>query len=522
MGTPNAAVVVLDNEDDRVPAEDEVREYAEFLGIDVDKEPHLLYIAREGVAAPVPPPWKVCTENAEDVFYFNFETGESVWDHPCDAKFRQMVEDARSGKIRASGPSAEHEGEPTSSSSIESGMSSKLEASCNSQLLSQEAHGGGGGPSKGSGGVEVVRNEVSDDESLSSDDGPRRPHSPRSVGSSDSDSEEAVEMSSPDRLGDSSKSDRGVHLGDQFSGAGATPKKAEVAAPVQQHQGLLETSGADVIVDLASEGAAPQDRIGSAHVEPNAEDELDTSDNEFRKAAMQGWRTIVGGLLEGRGGPEAKGIKTPGTVPYVGASAASRPSADPSHKTDRLHVAIVSARGVRNADWLLTGKSDPYCTCEIVGKKGSQIRTKVVANNLNPVWDYEAEVTGFEPGNVLLFQVYDDDIGRDEILGRAMLPSDQFFPAGFAGELPLSEAGKECSAFLRLRVQVAKPAAEAATGVASHTDTIDEEPFQKPSQEPQSALEAELECLSRCLVMLRDIRENQRKYLYLLQGKTCP
>jgi len=90
---------------DKVVSEEEVVEYAEFLGIDPASEQHLMWIAREGVATPCPPPWKACTQNGEDVFYFNFETGESLWDHPCDDKFRKMVEDERlkSGKGTVTG-----------------------------------------------------------------------------------------------------------------------------------------------------------------------------------------------------------------------------------------------------------------------------------------------------------------------------------------------------------------------------------------------------------------------------------
>eukprot|EP00445_Apocalathium_hangoei_P024359 CAMPEP_0203932656 /NCGR_PEP_ID=MMETSP0359-20131031/71011_1 /ASSEMBLY_ACC=CAM_ASM_000338 /TAXON_ID=268821 /ORGANISM="Scrippsiella Hangoei, Strain SHTV-5" /LENGTH=367 /DNA_ID=CAMNT_0050862127 /DNA_START=132 /DNA_END=1231 /DNA_ORIENTATION=- len=92
-------VVVLDADEPRVPSEDEVKEYAAFLGIDVESEPNLMWIAWEGVAAPVPTPWKAChnldAENEDEVFYFNFETAESVWDHPCDEKYRAMVEKAR-------------------------------------------------------------------------------------------------------------------------------------------------------------------------------------------------------------------------------------------------------------------------------------------------------------------------------------------------------------------------------------------------------------------------------------------
>jgi len=30
-----------------------------------------------------------------DIYYFNFATGESIWDHPCDELFRKRVIDER-------------------------------------------------------------------------------------------------------------------------------------------------------------------------------------------------------------------------------------------------------------------------------------------------------------------------------------------------------------------------------------------------------------------------------------------
>jgi hypothetical protein len=71
----------------------------------------LLYIAREGLQvylktslnnsisynsilsnplnsdqAPLPEHWKPCkTKDTDEVYYFNFTSGESIWDHPCDS-----------------------------------------------------------------------------------------------------------------------------------------------------------------------------------------------------------------------------------------------------------------------------------------------------------------------------------------------------------------------------------------------------------------------------------------------------
>lgn len=36
----------------------EIVEYAASIGIDLDKEPHLLWIAREGINAPLPEHWR--------------------------------------------------------------------------------------------------------------------------------------------------------------------------------------------------------------------------------------------------------------------------------------------------------------------------------------------------------------------------------------------------------------------------------------------------------------------------------
>ena len=31
----------------------------------------------------------------EHIYYFNFATGESIWDHPCDEFYRNMVAEER-------------------------------------------------------------------------------------------------------------------------------------------------------------------------------------------------------------------------------------------------------------------------------------------------------------------------------------------------------------------------------------------------------------------------------------------
>uniref|UniRef100_A0A8B9LCP4 Centrosomal protein of 164 kDa n=1 Tax=Astyanax mexicanus TaxID=7994 RepID=A0A8B9LCP4_ASTMX len=84
-----------DYDENYIPSEQEIHEYAREIGIDPDREPELLWLAREGIVAPLPPEWKPCQDVTGDVYYFNFSTGQSTWDHPCDEQYRHMVTQER-------------------------------------------------------------------------------------------------------------------------------------------------------------------------------------------------------------------------------------------------------------------------------------------------------------------------------------------------------------------------------------------------------------------------------------------
>jgi chromosome segregation ATPase len=93
--------IVLEEEIDPnyVPSEPEVVEYAKWLGMDLEKDTDLYWIAREGLMAPLPKDWKPCkTKDTEDVYYFNFTTGESTWDHPCDGYYKRLYEEEKKKK----------------------------------------------------------------------------------------------------------------------------------------------------------------------------------------------------------------------------------------------------------------------------------------------------------------------------------------------------------------------------------------------------------------------------------------
>ncbi|XP_059403562.1 centrosomal protein of 164 kDa-like isoform X2 [Carassius carassius] len=99
-------VLEEDYDENYIPSEQEIHEYAVEIGIDPEREPELLWLAREGMVAPLPTEWKPCQDVSGEVYYFNFSTGQSTWDHPCDEHYRQLVEQERERNQHATAPSA--------------------------------------------------------------------------------------------------------------------------------------------------------------------------------------------------------------------------------------------------------------------------------------------------------------------------------------------------------------------------------------------------------------------------------
>jgi centrosomal protein CEP164 len=61
--------------------------------MDLTNDTDFFWIAKEGLMAPLPNNWKACkTKYTEDICYFNFSTGESSWDHPCDGYCKRLFE----------------------------------------------------------------------------------------------------------------------------------------------------------------------------------------------------------------------------------------------------------------------------------------------------------------------------------------------------------------------------------------------------------------------------------------------
>ncbi|XP_012865329.1 PREDICTED: centrosomal protein of 164 kDa isoform X7 [Dipodomys ordii] len=84
-------VLEEDYDETYIPSEQEILEFAREIGIDPVKEPELMWLAREGIVAPLPVEWKPCQDITGDIYYFNFANGQSMWDHPCDEHYRNLV-----------------------------------------------------------------------------------------------------------------------------------------------------------------------------------------------------------------------------------------------------------------------------------------------------------------------------------------------------------------------------------------------------------------------------------------------
>ncbi|CUF99376.1 Hypothetical protein, putative, partial [Bodo saltans] len=83
------SMVLDDNHDqDYEPTDQEIKEYAQWLGMEFPEDEELMWLAREGLKAPLPKEWKPCKTDTGDVYYFNFKSGDSIWDHPMDEHFK--------------------------------------------------------------------------------------------------------------------------------------------------------------------------------------------------------------------------------------------------------------------------------------------------------------------------------------------------------------------------------------------------------------------------------------------------
>ncbi|PAV87276.1 hypothetical protein WR25_01388 isoform B [Diploscapter pachys] len=83
-----------------------------------------------------------------------------------------------------------------------------------------------------------------------------------------------------------------------------------------------------------------------------------------------------------------------------------------------VRIKIIEAKNLENKDisFIRKGKSDPYAEIQV----GSQfLKTRTIDNDLNPIWnEYFEAVVDQADGQKLRIEVFDEDQGKDEELGR--------------------------------------------------------------------------------------------------------
>lgn len=85
----------------------------------------------------------------------------------------------------------------------------------------------------------------------------------------------------------------------------------------------------------------------------------------------------------------------------------------------KLTVTVVKANDLKNMEMI--GKSDPYVVVYI--RPLFKVKSKVIENNLNPVWNQTFELIAEDKETqLLILEVFDKDIGQDKRLGITKLP----------------------------------------------------------------------------------------------------
>ncbi|CAJ1446313.1 unnamed protein product [Effrenium voratum] len=154
----------------------------------------------------------------------------------------------------------------------------------------------------------------------------------------------------------------------------------------------------------------------------------------------------------------------------------------------RVSILVRHADGLPPAD--ANGKSDPFCSVQLVGKQFSRSSTTIKSRTLDPVWNETlTDKHRYEHGDSLSFKVWDyDKAGGNDLLGECVLDNSQFHkPGGFDGELSLQTSETKYTPTLSVQVLV-REVEEAHQAHREATATTEEAPVTQ-TEEVQAAEE---------------------------------
>ncbi|KAF6146220.1 hypothetical protein GIB67_011692 [Kingdonia uniflora] len=90
-------------------------------------------------------------------------------------------------------------------------------------------------------------------------------------------------------------------------------------------------------------------------------------------------------------------------------------------------VSVTAVRGNNLKNMEMLGKCDPYVVLSI--RLIFKVKTKVINGNLNPIWDQTFELIAEDKETqAIIFEVFDQDVGQDKLLGVAKLPLIKLIP----------------------------------------------------------------------------------------------
>lgn len=144
IGEDGSVTKILEDfvDEDYEPTDEEIQEFAEFIGMKLPEDEEFLYIARNALKMPLPKEWKPCKTDGDNIYYFNFKTGESKWEHPMDELAQRTFENekAKKAKRESNGASSPLKTDPLKSNEDKSSKSSPkaTKAASNTTNTSEE------------------------------------------------------------------------------------------------------------------------------------------------------------------------------------------------------------------------------------------------------------------------------------------------------------------------------------------------------------------------------------------------
>jgi len=96
----------------------------------------------------------------------------------------------------------------------------------------------------------------------------------------------------------------------------------------------------------------------------------------------------------------------------------------------QVRIKVIEAHGLIKRD--KKDQSDPFVMAKLKGIKQmmSSVKTAVINNNPNPIWNQELDLYVPSVNDVLLLKVYDKDTLKNSLLGMVEVPLSKFYQTG--------------------------------------------------------------------------------------------